>query len=158
MVVTVKNEVNRARGQTARPPEQGLAGALQAVQETRQKSIFSSRKFGLYINTLQSVSPSGELSMGTDLLFVFFRSTTEHGVTRAFRNANRARVTSELFCPEEGLHSRLFIFIYFYSFSLCVCVPQVCTKLKKQYSTANTVLSPLTTKNSTILLLTQPTR
>ena len=28
-------------------------------------------KTALYINTLQSVSPSGELSIGTDLLFVF---------------------------------------------------------------------------------------
>ena len=78
------------------------------------------------LSTHRSVSPSGELSNGDRspvrffistaghrILSVFI-STTEHGVTRAFRNANRARVTSQLFCPEGGLHSCLFIYLFIY--------------------------------------------
>ena len=67
------------------------------------------------LSTHRSVSPSGELSNGDGSPVRFFISTTEHGVTRAFRNADRARVTSQLFCPERDLHS-CYLFIYLLSF------------------------------------------
>ena len=40
MTVTVKNEVDRARGQAARSPEQGLAGALQWQYMRQDKNRF----------------------------------------------------------------------------------------------------------------------
>ena len=40
MIVTVKNEVDRARGQAARSPEQGLAGALQWSTRDKTKIDF----------------------------------------------------------------------------------------------------------------------
>ena len=75
--------------------------------------------------------------MGTDLLFVFlylllgigsfpfFISTTEHEVTRAFRNANRARVTSQLFFAPREASTPVYFSFFFSSFSSCLC-----TKLK----------------------------
>ena len=104
MIVTVKNEVDRARGQAARSPEQGLAGALQGQYKRQDKNrFFRAENLGYTNNrpplssTHRSVSPSGELSNGDGspvrffistaghrILSVFI-STTEHGVTRAFR-------------------------------------------------------------------------
>ena len=95
--------------------------------------------------------------MGIDLLSVFistaghrilsvFISTAEHRIARAVLERARARAMNEL------LDWRL-------SFRFCFRVPKFVYQVKKQYSTANTVLLlPLTTKNSTILLLTQPTQ
>ena len=46
MIVTVKNEVNEPEVRLRAPWNRGSRGALQAVQETRQKSFFLSQKFG----------------------------------------------------------------------------------------------------------------
>ena len=71
MIVTVKNEVDRARGQAARSPEQGLAGALQGQYKRQDKNrFFRAENLGYTNNrpslssTHRSVSPSGELSNG----------------------------------------------------------------------------------------------
>ena len=138
----MKNEVTEPVVRQRVHRNKGLRGPSRQYKTTRQKSIFSSRKFGLYINTLQyghSSLPVHESRTRqpaakntalehTPIRFTFrrafhgdgspvrfFISTTEHGVTRAFRNANRARVTSQLFCPERDLHS-CYLFIRLLSF------------------------------------------
>ena len=103
-------------------------------------------RFNGDISTVRFISTAGHW-----ILSVFI-STTEHEVTRAFRNANRARVTSQLFLP-RGRPPLLFIFPFFFSsFSSCLC-----TKLK-QYRTAFTtnhkktgpLLSPLPRQITTV--------
>ena len=79
-------------------------------------------------------------SMGTDLLFASI-STAEHRIARAILERYHARAMNEL------ADWRL-------SFRFCFRVLMFVYQVKKQYSTANTVLLlPLTTKNSTVLLL-----
>ena len=64
LIVTVKNEVDRARGQAARPPERGLGGALHWQHKTQDKNrLLSSthrsirlqfaRRMGAQTDTLQ---------------------------------------------------------------------------------------------------------
>ena len=71
-------------------------------------------RFNGDISTVRFISTAGHR-----ILSVFI-STTEHEVTRAFRNANRARVTSQLFCPEGGLHSCLFFLFFLFVFVMFV--------------------------------------
>ena len=52
MIVTVKNEVNEPEVRLRAPRNKGSRGALQAVQETRQKSFFFKPEIWAYINTL----------------------------------------------------------------------------------------------------------
>ena len=109
-----------------------------AVQETRQKSFFSSRKFGLYQHALAALEHASILStfnslaawerkrirFNGDISTVRFISTTEHRIARATLERARARAMNEL------LNWRL-------SLRFCFRVAKLYTKLKKQYSTAN---------------------
>ena len=88
MIVTVKNEVDRARGQAARSPEQGLAGALQWQYKRQDKNrFFRAGNLG-YTNMLSPLSSThrsfrlqirsphgnanGYASMETCLLFALY--------------------------------------------------------------------------------------
>ena len=134
-----------------------------AVQETRQKSIFSSRKFGLYQHALAALehasilSPSirsphgsanGYASMETYLLFALYLLRSI-GSLEQFET--RPRSSYERACQDRG---RSFRFCFF-----CFSVPKLYTKLKNitvlliQYCSYHLPL-----KNNTILLLTQPTQ
>ena len=112
-----------------------------AVQETRQKSIFSSRKFRLYQHALAALehssilSPSirsphgsanGYASMETYLLFALYLLRSI-GSLEQFET--RPRSSYERACQDRGRSFRLCFF--------CFSVPKLCTKLKKQYSTTN---------------------
>ena len=119
-----------------------------AVQETRQKSIFSSRKFGLYQHSLAALehasiySPSirsphgsanGYASMETYLLFALCLLRSMESLEQF---ETRPRSSYERACQDRGR-----------SFRFCFRVPKFVYQAKKQYSTANTVLLlPLTTK------------
>ena len=101
MIVTVKNEVNRARVQTARPPEQGLAGALQGQYKRQDKNrFFRAENLGYTKNrpslssTHRSVSPSGELSNGDGSPVRFFISTARHRILSVFISTTAASILS----------------------------------------------------------------
>ena len=85
-------------------------------------------------------SANGYASMGTDLLITLYLLRSI-GSLEQF--GTRSRSSYERAC---WIGDFRFVFVFMFS---CLY-----TKLKKQYSTANTVLLlPLTTKNSTVLLL-----
>ena len=58
MIVTVKNEVNEPEVRLRAHRNKGLREPSRQYKRQDKNRFFSSRKFGLYINTLQSVSPS----------------------------------------------------------------------------------------------------
>ena len=122
-----------------------------AVQETRQKSIFSSRKFRLYQHALAALehasilspsirSPHGSANgyalMETCLLFALYLLRSI-GSLEQFET--RPRSSYERACQDRG---RSFRFCFF-----CFSVPKLYTKLKNNTVLLITVLLlPLTTK------------
>ena len=95
-----------------RPPHVQFLSTHRSVRLHRKPSIifFDSRLQW----ECKRIRFNGDIATAGHRILSVFISTTEHGVTRAFRNANRARVTSQLFCPEGGLHSCLFIYLFIY--------------------------------------------
>ena len=91
MIVTVKNEVNRARGQAARSPEQGLAGAPPGSTRDKTKiDFFKPEIWAIYQHA--SIRFAFRRAFHGDGSPVrFFISTTEQGVTRAFRCTRAAQ-------------------------------------------------------------------
>ena len=129
-----------------------------AVQETRQKSIFSSRKFGIYQHALAALehawilSPSirsphgsanGYASMETYLLFALYLLRASD---RSGNFGTRSRSSYERAAELETFVAFLF--------SCCQAVYQV--KKNNTVLLITVLLIPL--KNRTILLLTQPTQ
>ena len=125
MIVTVKNEVDRARGQAARSPEQGLAGALQGQYKRQDKNrFFRAENLGYTNNrpslssTHRSVSPSGELSNGDGspvrflISTVRYISTAEDRIARATLERARVRAPSHERAAELGT----FVSFFFLSF------------------------------------------
>ena len=110
-----------------------------AVQETRQKSIFSSRKFRLYQHALAALehasilSPSNSLAawerkrirFNGNISTVRFISTTDHRIARATLERARARASSYERAAELETFVSVFVFV----------LPSPYTKLKN-----NTVL------------------
>ena len=101
LIVTVKNEGDRARGQAARSPEQGLAGALQGQYKRQDKNrFFRAENLGYTNNhpslssTHRSVSPSGELSNGDGSPVRFFISTAGHRILSVFISTTAASILS----------------------------------------------------------------
>ena len=97
----MKNEVDRARGQAARSPEQGLAGALQGQYKRQDKNrFFRAENLGYTNNrpslssTHRSVSPSGELSNGDGSSVRFFISTAGHRILSVFISTTDASILS----------------------------------------------------------------
>ena len=125
MIVTVKNEVDRARGQAARSPEQGLAGALQWQYKRQDKNRFfragnlgytnmlsplssTHRSFRLQIRSPHG-SANGYASMETYLHFALYLLRTI-GSLGQFWNAPRP--SYERAAGLETFVSFLFSFVY----------------------------------------------
>ena len=124
MIVTVKNEVNRARGQTARPPEQGLAGALQWQYKRQDKNRFfepeiwaiptCSRRSRARIDPF-AFKFARRMGTQTDTLqwrhvycslYIYY----EHRIARATLERARARASSHERAAEWGTFVSFFFF------------------------------------------------
>ena len=114
----MKNEVDRARGQAARPPERELGGALHWQHKRQDKNRLHSRNrsifFGPEIWAIPTIARRSRaridlfafnslaawerkrIRFNGDISTVHFISTTEHRITRAILERDHARALNEL--------------------------------------------------------------